>query len=90
MQIKKREANSVLNKFKFEQRTGKEKVAQFRHKGKWILRTSVPKGRGDLRVSNQFRNQLRLNNDQLKDAIRCPFGYKEYIDHLQSLGIIEK
>jgi len=89
MQIKKNQALKVLKKLKFQYRTRKEKFAKFYFEDTLILTTSVPKGKGDLYVSNQFRQQLKLNEKQLSDAIRCPLDFQEYIDHLKSIGIIE-
>jgi len=89
MQIKKNQALKVLQKLKFKYRTNKERFAKFYFEETLILTTSVPKGKGDLYVSNQFRQQLKLNEQQLSDAIRCPLDFNKYIEHLKSIGKIE-
>jgi hypothetical protein len=89
MQIKKQQATKVLKKLNFEMRVAKERFAKFRHKGKLILTTAVPKGKGDMYVSNQFRKQLKLSDSQLREAINCPLGYREYLDHLIRSEIIK-
>jgi hypothetical protein len=89
MQIKKAEALRVLAKFRFEIRSGKERFAKFYYQDTLILTTSIPQGKGDMYVSNQFRQQLKLNLQQLKDAINCPLKYDEYVEHLKRIGQIE-
>jgi hypothetical protein len=89
MQIKKKQALTVLQKLKFEIRSTKERFAKFVYNDVIILTTSVPKGKGDLRVSDQFRKQLKLNENQFREAVRCPLGYDEYIKHLRDIDIIE-
>jgi len=88
MQIKKREALSVLEKLCFDARTRKERFAKFFYDGKLVLTTAVPKGSGDNYSSNQFRQQLKLDEEQLGQAIRCPFRYKDYVAHLRDHGHI--
>lgn len=88
MQIKKQQALSVLKKLQFDIRTGGERFARFYHRGTLVLTTAVPHGKGDMYVSNQFRQQLKINQDQLREAIRCPFGHNEYLAHLEARGII--
>ncbi len=57
--------------------------------GKIVVRTkrSHHKG-GDLPCSDKIRQQLKVNEDQLKGLISCTFGYADYIEHLKSRGII--
>lgn len=86
MQLEKTQAIHVLSKLKFEIRSAKERFAKFYHEGKLILVTSVPQGKGDMYVSNQFRQQLKLSEDQLRDAIRCSFNYPDYVLHLRGRG----
>ena len=86
MQLKKTQALHVLAKLRFEIRSAKERFAKFYHEGKLILVTSVPQGKGDMYVSNQFRQQLKLSEDQLRHAILCDFNYPEFIEHLRGRG----
>ncbi len=87
--MKKREAHRVARKLGFEERKGKEIQYQYRHAGVIVATTAVPKGKGELYVANQFRQQLRLDQRQLASAIKCPFGAIEYEQHLAEIGIIE-
>ena len=40
------------------------------------------------KVADKFRTQLKLNEEQLRNAIRCPFRYEDYIRVLTEKGII--
>lgn len=88
MQLKKKQALNILDKLRFIVRKGPERFARFYYKDKLVLTTAVPKGQGDMYVTNQFRQQLKLNEDQLREATRCPFGYSQYVAHLRARNII--
>ncbi len=88
--ITKQQAGTVVNKFKMVPRMRKELFYQFFWKEKLVLTTAVPKGRGQLNCSDKFRNQLKLNDQQLSLAIRCPFKLRHYIAHLKEIGAIAK
>ncbi|MCP4651234.1 MAG: hypothetical protein GY853_14295 [PVC group bacterium] len=90
MRIKKKQALQVLKKLKFKIRQGGKEaiVAQFFYEGQFIGFTRLPKGKGDLTVIGKFRKQIRLNNDQLRDAIQCPFKHNDYVLHLKNIQAI--
>lgn len=91
MNIKLREAKKVLEKLRFVP-SGKSKdiIWKYYYKGKYILKTRYSKGRGDMpgKVADKFRTQLKLNEGQMREAIRCPFGQKDYIKVLTEKGLI--
>lgn len=82
----KQQAHKVVKKLGFEVRRGKENFYTFYHGGRLILTTAVPKGKGELRVANDFRQQLKITRSQLAMAIKCPFGLQQYVDHLETQG----
>jgi hypothetical protein len=86
--ITKQEALRVAQKLGLQERKGKEQFFKLVHNGMTILTTAVPKGRGPLRVADKFRNQLRLNREQLNGAIKCPFKESDYREHLIAIGVI--
>lgn len=88
--MKAREFDIVIEKFGFSIRNARDKLAWFEHEGKTILHTKRSHARGDLPASNQIRQQLKLNEIQLKDAIACHFSLDDYIELLKEKGIIEK
>lgn len=85
----KQEALRIVEKLGFSARKGKELFFLFRHEGRLITTTAIPKGKGTLHVENDFRQQLRVTREQLVLAKKCPFGAKEYVKHLAEIGLIE-
>lgn len=88
--ITKQEAARVVEKFNMTPRKRKELRYTLFWNDSVILTTAIPKGKGTLRCSDKFRNQLRLSDEQLRAAIRCPFKLSDYIAHLKSIGKIEE
>jgi hypothetical protein len=91
LNIKLREATKVLAKLGFiEAGKSKDIIWKYYYKGKYILKTKHSKGRGDIRgkVADKFRTQLKLNEPQFRDAIRCPFQQDDYIRVLMEKGLI--
>lgn len=86
----KQEALRIVEKLGFTARKGKELFYRYKHNGKTITTTAIPKGRGVLHVENDFRQQLRVSRDQLALAKKCPFGAQEYREHLAEIGLIEE
>ena len=85
----KQEALRIVEKLGFTARHGKELFYKYVYQGKLITTTAIPKGRGPLHIENDFRQQLRVNREQLALAKKCPFGAKEYRKHLAEVGLID-
>ncbi len=91
MNIKLREAERVLGKLGFVPAGKKHHIIwQYYHNGKYVLKTRHSKGRGEMpgKVADKFRTQLKLNEKQMRDAIRCPFEQEDYIEVLIEKGLI--
>lgn len=88
MTIKDREFDLLIRKFGFETRQGDHFFAWFEYDGKVILRTKRSHKRGDLPMQDVIRQQMKLNDNQLREAIACSLGRLEYIDLLRSKGLI--
>jgi hypothetical protein len=88
--ITKQDAIKVVEKFGLVERTRKERLFKLVYNGVTILATAVPKGRGPLHVTNEFRKQLYLTREQLTSAIDCPFKAPQWLARLQELGILPK
>jgi hypothetical protein len=86
----KQEALKIVEKLGFTARNGKELFYKYRHKGVLITTTAIPKGKGQLHIENDFRQQLRVSREQLALAKKCPFGAEEYLKHLAEIGLIEE
>lgn len=88
MTITINDALRVVGKFELVERTNKERFYKLVYNGVTILTTSIPKGRGPLHVTNQFRKQLYLEREQLTDAVNCPFKKTHWYASLRNLGVL--
>ena len=73
-----------------EIREGRDTLAFFRLKGQTILWTKVPHKRGELKGNLRYfiRQQLKLNEAQFRDLIRCDIWREDYIEILKDKGLI--
>ena len=88
MPITAREFDRVVTKFGFEVKGGDHVRAQLIIDGQAIVRTRRSHKSGDLPSYNQIRRQLRLSEEQLRDAINCPLDRDGYLDILRERGIL--
>ncbi|HLG12469.1 MAG TPA: hypothetical protein VI876_11985 [Dehalococcoidia bacterium] len=88
MTIKDRDFDLIVSKLGFKTRETDHLHAWFEYDGKVVARTRRSRKRGDLPMQNAIRQQMKLSDDQVRDAIRCTFGHSEYVAHLKSRGII--
>jgi hypothetical protein len=89
MTIKAREFDIIANKLELVTRNSGDRLAWFKYEGKTILRTrrSHKKGK-DLPFQDSIRQQLKLNENELRQVIGCQISRKEYVDILKSKGLI--
>ena len=91
MNIRLRQAKNVLDKLRFEP-LGQEhhSIMGFYYENKLLFKTRVSKGKGPMpkNVTAKFRTQIKLNEEQLRSAIQCPFKYNDYVKVLAEKGII--
>ncbi len=89
MPITASEFDRVVRKFGFDVRGGDHIRARLYIDGKVVVRTKRSlKASGDLPSHNQIRQQLHLNEEQLRDAINCPLDKDGYIEALRVRGLI--
>ncbi|MBC8205045.1 hypothetical protein ISS30_08660 [bacterium] len=81
MGIKKQEVgNAIENKLGLKPKAGKENNVKYFIDGKFILRITYPKGRGDLKL-NTLKNivkQSKLCWDDFIDLIKCPLSASDF------------
>jgi hypothetical protein len=89
MTIKAREFEIIVNKLELVTRNSGDRLAWFEYKGKPILNTrrSHKKGK-DLPFQHSIRQQLQLNENELRQVIGCQISRNEYVDILKSKGLI--
>ena len=80
----------VFRKLEMEITEGRDTVAKFRYKGSVIIWSRVSHGRGELagKIPHFIRQQLRVDENQLKKLIDCSYWRKEYEAILRSKDLI--
>jgi hypothetical protein len=90
MQFKAKEFDFVVNKLKMEDKDTHHKIVWFIHDGKRILKTRRSQGSGDVPACNLIRQQLKVNEEQMRGLISCSFSLQNYIDLLKEKKVIEE
>ncbi len=88
MQIKGREFDTVINKFGFASRDSGDRLAWLEIDGRVVVRTKRSLGKGDMPCADLIRQQLKLNENQLRLAIACTFSRDDYISHLRAKRVV--
>ena len=88
MTIKAKDFERIVNKFGLKTRNSGDRLAWFEYEGRTITRTKLSHKQGDLPFQDSIRQQLKLNERQLRDTIRCNFSKDQYIDLLKKKGLI--
>lgn len=88
MSIKAKEFDRLVAKFGFRTRDSGDLLAWFEHEGRIVTRTRRSKGSGDLPMQHSIRQQLKLNEEQLRQAMGCHLIRDDYIEILRAKGLI--
>ena len=82
------EFDRVIRKFGFTTRNSGDRLAWLEYKGRTIIRTRRSNQRGDLPCPDQIRQQLKLDEQQLREAISCTLGLDDYLAILEEKGLL--
>ena len=88
MSLKAKEFDRIAKKLDLKTRNSGDKLAWFEHDGKVITRTKRSHGSGDLPAADQIRQQLKVNEQQMRGLVDCSFSRDDYVQHLTSKGLI--
>ena len=89
MPLNAREFDLLVQKFDFKTRNSRDLLAWLEVDGKVVVRTRRSKqSSGDLPMQHSIRQQLRLNDDQLREAVSCTLDRDSYITLLRGKGLI--
>lgn len=88
MTLKAHEFDRIVGKFGFQTRNAGDLLAWFEHEGKIIVRTRRSMGRGDLPFQHSIRQQMKLSDVQLRDAISCTLDREGYVEILRGKGLL--
>ena len=89
MTIKAKEFEVIVNKLGLVTRNSGDRLAWFEYEGRKVLHTlrSHKKGK-DLPFQHSIRQQLRLNENELRQLISCQISRNEYVRILKGKGLI--
>ena len=89
MTIRARDFDLLIRKFGFQTRDSGDLLAWFEHEGKVVVRTKRSHTRGrDLPFQHNIRQQMKLNQEELAQALRCDIDREGYVDLLRRKGVI--
>jgi len=88
MTIKAHEFDHLVVKLGLMTRNSRDLLAWFEYEGKIITRTRRSKGSGDLPMQHSIRQQLKLNDRQLREATSCTLTREAYVDILRTKGLL--
>lgn len=88
MTIKAKDFELIVNKFGLRTRNSGDRLAWFEHEGKVITRTRRSHKKGDLPFQHSIRQQLKLNEEQLRQTIACTLDRNQYIEILREKGLL--
>lgn len=86
--MKAHEFDKIVRKFAMTTRQGRDLLAWFEHEGRIITRTRRSKGSGDVPMQHSIRQQLKLNEAQLRDATSCELTREGYVEILRQKGLL--
>lgn len=88
MTIKAQEFDRLVAKLELKTRESGDLLAWFEFEGKVITRTRRSKGSGDLPMQHSIRQQLKLNEEQFRQAVACTLTRGNYIEILRGKGLL--
>ena len=89
MPLAAHEFDRLVRKFGFQIRNSGDVLAWLEVEGRIVVRTRRSrKSTGDLPMSHSIRQQLRLTDDQLREAITCTMDRNAYIALLREKGLL--
>ncbi len=86
--IKAQEFDRLVEKLGLQTRDSGDLLAWFEFEGRKITRTRRSKGSGDLPMQHSIRQQLKLNEHQLKGVIDCTLHRQDYVEILRGKGLL--
>lgn len=90
MTIRARDFDRVIRKFGFQTRESHHLLAWLELDGKIVVRTkhSPTPGSRDLPAQYSIRRQMKLNEDEFRQAVNCSLGRDGYVELLRQKGVI--
>ncbi len=89
MSIRARDFDRLVNKFGFQTRNSGDLLAWLEHDGQVVVRTKRSHIRGrDLPFQHVIRQQMKMTEEELSQALRCSLSRDGYIALLRNKGVL--
>ena len=86
--MKAKEFDRISTKLELKTRKGRDLLAWFEYEGRTITRTKRSMGSGDVPMQHSIRQQLKLNEEQLRGILECSLSRPDYVEILRSKGLL--
>jgi hypothetical protein len=87
--MKTQEFERLVSKFGLKTRNSGDRLAWFEYDGKVVTRTKRSQGNKE-QPGHFIRQQLKLNEVQMSDALNCSLKLNDYVEILRNRGLIPK
>lgn len=88
MSLSAREFDLLVNKLGYETRNSAHLLAWLEVDGKIVARTRRSRKAGDLPMSHSIRQQMKMSETQMREAVACALGRDAYLDILRDKGVL--
>ncbi|MCP5108722.1 MAG: hypothetical protein GY950_35380 [bacterium] len=90
MQLKKRDIHKIFQKLDLEVRTTGHIYGWLVADGKKILRVHYSFGKGNIpaKITEKIRSQLKVDQQNFKDLIKCPLSKDSYLEIIKKKGYL--
>jgi len=88
MTIKAKDFDHIVEKLQLKIRDSQDRLAWFEYEGRLILRTRRSHKKGELPFQHSIRQQLKLNEDEFRKAVKCCLSRDEYVEILKRKGYL--
>ena len=86
--MKAQEFDRIVNKLALKTRKSGDLLAWLEHDGKTIVRTKRSHCSGDVPMEHSIRQQLKLNESQLRELLSCTLDRQDYLEILRSKRLL--
>ena len=86
--MKAKEFDRLATKLELKTRNSGDLLAWFEFEGRTITRTKRSHGSCDVPMQHSIRQQLKLNEDQLRGMLDCTLSRDDYVLILRERGLL--
>jgi hypothetical protein len=83
-----REFTRIERKLDLQTRDTGDRIAVFYHEGRRVTWTKRSHQRGEIGESHLIRQQLKVNDNQLRGLVDCSVSRNDYVEILREKGLI--